>query len=219
MLESNTFLGLLKARDHETPKAIALKYKTSDDQWLKITWSELYRQSLDVASGLRRMGVTSGARVAIHASNGPRWEVLFYGCQLLGAIVVGIERQATNDQKIQILKTAAVQVLAVETRADLDSLPSEIVASLHSIIEFNPSVTTTPELCPIMTWEKLSSPANALIAPAPAGSGGMIVFTSGTTGEPKALWYSQAQVLQAADAILDALGNRSAADRLVCVPK
>jgi long-chain acyl-CoA synthetase len=69
-----------------------------------LSYSELWQGAARVAGGLRDAGIGRGDRVAIRLGNGVDWVLAFFGCQLLGAVVVPVNTRFTDDEVAYLLE-------------------------------------------------------------------------------------------------------------------
>ncbi len=122
-----------------------------------------------VAAWLSQSGVVPGDRVILHGATGPAWVAAFYGCILRGAAAVPLDASLTAAE-------AAALAARVSPGAGLGDAAGPPLAGL--------------------AWRRLSGqappPAPGATPAMPAHAPGpddvaQIVFTSGTTGRPRAV--------------------------------
>jgi long-chain acyl-CoA synthetase len=145
-----------------------------------LRWS--YRQVVETANRFARelesRGIGKGDRVLLWGENCPEWVAAFYGCLLRGAVAVPMDRIASPD---------FVRAVAKRVEPKLLVCSRELAASV-------------PDAEPLL-FEKLGeslerhSGGRYLAASLAAGDPVEIVFTSGTTSEPKGVVISQGNIL------------------------
>ena len=177
-----------------------------DDQGT-VTWSELDRLVGDSASGLRRHGLMAGDRVAVVAGNGLAFTSLYWGAWRAGLVVVPLNHRLTSaDLARQLLDSGASLVLLGRGKEEL-GLAAAVAASVpHGYQEadrcfFEPGGGTD---------------LRATINPETPAA---ILYTSGTTGDPKGVVVSHANAVQNSITCVEVIG-RTADDReLVMAPQ
>jgi len=156
----------------------ALVYDDGFRPW-SYTHDQLRAAAETIADRLTRAGLRPGDRVLIWSDSRPEWVATFWGCMLCGAAVVPVDASTSPDLVGRILKAAEPRGVFVG-----DGLELKPLASLTFIWRLRD-----------IRWTDSSTPA-ALRTASDAPSGfarphvdpdtlAEIVFTSGTTGEPK----------------------------------
>ncbi len=141
-------------------------------------WS--YRQVAETAfrfaRELERRGIGKGERVLLWGPNSAEWVAVFFGCALRGAIVVPIDEAGAADFTQRVYQQVDAKLL-VGSRAHV--LPSIPVLALEDLPEILSAHAAAP-------YEAAAiGPADVL----------EIVFTSGTTAEPKGVVITHGNVL------------------------
>jgi long-chain acyl-CoA synthetase len=145
-----------------------------------IRWSyaELFARATQFAFELTARGILKGDRVLLWAENSGEWIAAFLGCLLHGAVSVPMDVAADKSFAQRVSVQAGVR-LAVVGRG----LPSVDLAPAAVCLE---DFFETP----------ISQPANVYTPTTPARSDLVeIVFTSGTTAEPRGVVLTHANLL------------------------
>ena len=147
-----------------------------------------YRELRDLASAwsawLVASGVARGDRVAILAHNDPHWCAAYLGAIRLGAIVVPLDTNYSASQVATIVQDSGARLLIVSEKLREKAADSGVaLADLH-----RERVGTKP-LEPLERLEPVEP-----VQPA------VILYTSGTTSDPKGVVLTHANLLAERDA-------------------
>ncbi len=160
-----------------------------------------------MAAGLARLGLRAGERVCLHLGNRPEFVLAYYGCQKLGATPVALNVTYARDELAYIVRDS-------EAAAILSGPP--FAAQLPASAE-TPSVRAR-----VGTREPGTVPFEALVTDAPLQSRdreredvAAILYTSATTGRPKGVMLTHANVVSNAYATAHHL-RMTPADRGLC---
>lgn len=138
------------------------------------TYRQLDEHINRLAHALQGLGITSGSRVGYLGENHPSFLETFFATATLGAIFVPINTRLAGPEINFILKDSGVQVIVVS-----NELASLTLASLEDT-----SVTTLVRLAQFDTLVAEGTP-EFIDLDIPLNSPAVIMYTSGTTGQPK----------------------------------
>lgn len=155
-----------------------------DGTWSWLTYAEVAKLVEEVRGGLAAIGVHAGDRVAIVSRNSVTWAVAAYASYGLGAVFVPMyEAQRPSDWEF-ILRDSDASVVfgrSPEIVAVLDAMQPRLSALRHVIaVAGSPD---DPRSLDALRRLGRASPV-AAIHPDPDDLAGL-VYTSGTTGQPK----------------------------------
>lgn len=188
-----TVLDRILVQARQRPEATALR---RCDGTSAIRYQELVSEVDRLARDLRAQEVSRGSRVIIISDNGPETYLSVLACAKLGAIAVMVDGNlppATIDRFSQITEPSAI-LIAPASRIQASDLPD----ALKSIPVTTVGISSNPEdFAPALA-------AQDLVANSDLGADDPLamIFTSGTTGEPKAVllanrtFYAVADILQ-----------------------
>lgn len=204
----------LAARAAQSPQQPAYGQRTSAGDWTSVSWGEVQHRVRTLAAHLLRLGLRAGDRVAIMMPTAPEWEYCHLAVLAAGGVAVGIDAHDAPENTRHILHTVRPRALCLAAGTQLESLnalmpePPDIVVTLDA--DHAPGIASLPRLIEIACEPALPLPA---VNP---GQTATLVFTSGSTGQPKGIAYTHGQLCLAAEAILDRFPSIQADARLAC---
>ncbi len=199
----------MQAQNHKDKNfLIWAPFEGEHETW---TYKEFETAVRRVASGLSKKGVTQGSRVLIHLDNCPELLLSWFACAYIGAVgVLSNTRSIGRDMAYFAEHTEAVGAI---TQPAYAAMVSEATPQLHflAITESDAGEQTTRDLnLPnASTFESLLDHAPWQDdRPADPEADISIQFTSGTTSRPKAVVWTHANVLFAAQQTVRNYGLR-----------
>jgi long-chain acyl-CoA synthetase len=147
------------------------------------SYADLVDLAARYAAGLHRRDVRPGDRVAILAANDTHWIAAYLGILRIGAVAVPLDTAYACDQVAAIVADAGARVLFTSQR--LEPVARAAVAGMDIGVVMLP-LAGAPELKPVGS----SAAARTTHESAPAANVGAddaaaILYTSGTTADPK----------------------------------
>ncbi|MDP8245838.1 MAG: AMP-binding protein [Candidatus Hinthialibacter antarcticus] len=137
------------------------------------SYAQLYEQALRFAGYLRSIGVERGDRILIWTPNSPEWAMVYCGCVISGVVLVPIDARHTPE---------FIQHVARETQAKL------LVRSQFSA---DPTIDAPTVLTETLFQKVESAQPHTQDAPIQPDDVAQILYTSGTTGDPKGVVLTQ----------------------------
>lgn len=217
-----TLVGRLRAQSLTRPEAVALRDK-SLGIWEPITWIAYWEAVELVAHGLDALGVGPGDHVAILSDNRPEWLFADLGAQGLGARGVGIYQTNPASDVAYVLSHSESKVLFCEDQEQVDKAieVAEETPSVSTVVVFEPRGTLDYEDPRLLSWEDFLDKGREALAEKPSGwfedrvrgldpdAPSMIVYTSGTTGQPKGAMLSPRNALVIPDGMVTLAGSNA----------
>ncbi|MGY0652338.1 class I adenylate-forming enzyme family protein [Luteimonas sp. A537] len=163
-------------------------------------YAALAASVLRFAGVLQARGVVPGDRVALVLPNRYEAVVACYGVWLAGAVVVPLNAQASR-RELAAWLAHCEPALVLAASGDVES-----EAALEATVTPGRRMLLGPRSDAAWPEAAAPSPAKALGASGAACDLAMIMYTSGTTGAPKGVTLSHANVVANVDAVVADLG-------------
>ena len=186
------------------PKNVALEIQRRE-RVESCTYAELRHMAESVGAWLGKNGFQSGARVVILADNHPRWVAVFLGVVASGCTAVPLDTALHADQITTLLKDSGASLLFCDlkhlatAREAIGSLPVKIALINSAEIETG-SGQTSPvpaEPAPVADLDSIFATGPSGFAPATVAADvvASLLYTSGTTSDPKGVMLTHANLL------------------------
>jgi long-chain acyl-CoA synthetase len=192
-------------------------HRVGDEAWRTLTWSEVRESALDVAAGLIELGVEPGDTVAVMATNRIEHVLADFGTVHAAATPMSIYNTLSAEQVAYVAGQAEPTVVILENADHLARWGRALdeSGSVRKVVVID--ATAAPEGDRFETWDALVTSGRAYRAAhaeeveARRGaltpdSAATILYTSGTTGNPKGVVLSHVNVLYEAVSTLEAAG-------------
>ena len=185
---AQTLIEVLEWHVRAHPQRPHIQLYADDGQGAVISYQQLYEQSQIVAANLQHLGLQPGEPVAIMLPTGPDYFFTFFGILLAGGIPVPIYPPSRPNQledhlrrHATILNNCRAVILITIDKA------KRVARLLKSQLEI---------LKHIVTVDELLIPGGQLIAPSVSPQDtAFLQYTSGSTGNPKGVVLSHANLL------------------------
>ena len=185
--------------------------------WQTYTWAEYQRQVHDFALGLAAHGFRRGDKLAVIGDNRPRLYWAQLAAQCLGGIAVPMYQDAIATEMAYVLSHAEIRVVVAEDQEQVDKILSlkARLPNLDLVVYDDPRGMRhypTPALEP---FERVQAAGREFGLSHPGYVDGeidqgapedvaLLTYTSGTTGHPKGVMLSHANLLAAAEGFIAA---------------
>jgi len=148
------------------------------DGWV-ISYGELYARSQRVAALLHDAGLRRGDGVALVLPNRPEFFEITWGCQLSGLYYSAVNTHFTPDEVAYVVSDCEAKAVFI------DASMAEVAARL---LETNPRVDLFVAIGGAPApWRDYESALAGAGDPPPRSDGTEMLYSSGTTGRPKAV--------------------------------
>jgi acyl-CoA synthetase (AMP-forming)/AMP-acid ligase II len=159
-----------------------------------LPYGELYQRSLQIAAGLRRQGLGTGERVTIMLPTGAEFIASFFGTLLAGGIPVPVSPPTFLDDVTDFL--ARFEAIAKSCQ------PAVLITFKDISLLAASAARVCPSIRGVFSSEALSADPEGFVPHQPrAEDTCFLQYTSGSTGMPKGVELTHANVLANADGI------------------
>jgi len=183
--DDQTIYSLLTDRLARTGADTVIAAKKIDPgRWQNVTTGEFHERVVSAAKGLIALGIAKGDAVTIFSSTHLEWGILDFALAAVGAVSVPIYDTDSAPQAQRIMNDSAVKLAFADNRERFDRLDSvkDHCPALKQILMLEGNALGALEgLGVAVSDEEL----NERVATVRADDLATIVYTSGSTGNPK----------------------------------
>ncbi|OAF66060.1 hypothetical protein A3Q56_06217 [Intoshia linei] len=206
--------------------SVALAHQTNiGEKWNCISYPEYYSKIKLVSKSLLALGVQEGEGVAIIGFNHYKWHLTFMGAIHIGAIGVGIYTTNTAETNLANFRLAKCTVIVVDNQKQIEKLDTirDQIPNLRGVIVYNDDTTNCSygeyhwdDFLDLSSKnETLDDEFECKVKSLKPNKCCSIVFTSGTTGNPKAAMLSHDNLVWTARRFCKAYGPIFGNERLL----
>lgn len=197
-----TFGQLLVDRAAHEPDTVAFA-SWEDGLARPTTWGEYLGEVQQIAVGLHELGVGAGDRVAIMSATRREWVIATLAVHSLDAVLVGVYPTSSVPELARVLQISEATAIFAETEADLRKVAEAAPDSPHLRIAVG--IESTPADLPSSVrsvdwrtlqkvgWSRTAVEPNlfdTLVAGGDIDHPAVLFWTSGSTGDPKAVIHT-----------------------------
>lgn len=183
------------------------------DSRTQVTFGELKQQVDRCALGLLELGIEPGDVVSFQLPNWIEWVVVHYAASRIGAVsnpLIPIYREREVGFMVGLAKSRLI-VVPQEFRgfdypAMVERMRGDWPALEHVLVVGGPDGPTSWEQFMATPWEEHRDPAELDAVRPDPNAVTLLIFTSGTTGEPKGVMHTHNTAVAANDPLPERLG-------------
>jgi len=175
-----------------------------DREWKQWTWAQAYGEAVRLAAGLSRLGLTPGDRIGLMSKNCAHWVIADLAIILSGLVSVPIYPTANARTIRQVLEHSEARACIVgkleHPEAQLEGIPSQLASVAMPY----------PEISAQYAWSDLIAEPDDDFEPHRVDEDDLatLLYTSGSTGEPKGAMHSYAAFAFVGESLASAIGVR-----------
>jgi long-chain acyl-CoA synthetase len=187
------------------PQNVSLELQCSD-RVESCTYAQLRRMAESIGRWITENGFPRGSRLAILADNHPYWVATYLGIIAAGCAAVPLDTALHADQLSKLLEDSGASAVFVDAKR----VPAARLVAIElnlGLILMDPDRTTGP--LPLEHWRSslptIFAAGPGSFAPAPANDDDLaaLIYTSGTTADPKGVMLTHANFLGEVAAVFD----------------
>ena len=198
---------LLERKD---PNRISLRFPKANH-----SYGELQRRSLQVAQRLMEMGAKKGDRVILISDNSLFWVAAYLGTMRAGLVSVPISTSVSSQEFEYIRRTTDTRIAFVQ--AEFATRNRDLLRQLSLVTD-----RVAPDLPEVVSQEAFAALDAVSVAQVPTKVDrddlAVIMFTSGSTAQPRGVMVSHANIMANTKAIIQYLGLTEADSTMAVLP-
>jgi long-chain-fatty-acid--CoA ligase ACSBG len=204
-----SIIDLLKITSTTYPTKIALKVK-QNKIWKEITYEEYYKKVKNFGQSIN-YHIGSNINVAIIGFTSPGWFYAHLGTMLNGGISIPIHDKATKDICNYIITDSNAQILIVEDSEQLEKFADIKNLPLKMCIYYSPidEKLISKFKIPIVSMGTFMNETKKLDKKINLTDIASIIYTLGTTGNPKGTIITHNNIMCSLIRTIDLLKNKS----------
>ena len=199
-----TFYDRFVACADRWPESIAVEVQRAEGIE-SFTYAELRGMAESIGAWLLAQGMPAGEKVAILADNHPRWVAAYLGIIAAGGTAVPLDTAYHADQVAKLLKDSGAALLLCDHKhwevASKAVAGSEVQIVLTVAPDGTSAESSSPK--PLTDLDAILAQQHGNFTPVPRASDDVasLLYTSGTTADPKGVMLTHGNLLAEAEAV------------------
>jgi long-chain acyl-CoA synthetase len=198
----STFYDIFCGCAERWPENVALEIQRRDHVE-SYTYADVRQMAESVGRWIKESGFAPGSRCAIFADNHPRWVAIYLGVIAAGCAAVPLDTAFHTDQVIKLLKDSGATLVFCDQKHSKvieDATQGLAIRIVTTDAAGNGGSNNT---CAVATLQELcaAGPGNFSPVDSSADNLASLLYTSGTTADPKGVMLTHANLLGEVDAV------------------
>lgn len=216
-----TIIDFLKLMAKDHPRKIALQIKdgkikegqkgNKKIKWKSVDYITYYKNVVGFSQSLNYW-LGNNVNVAIIGFNSPGWFYSHLGCMMNGGTSIGMYPTSTKSMCKYILDNSKAQVLVVEDDTQLEKFVGMKMTHIQLIIYYSPisDKMINKFSMPVLSMGNFMSEKNTSLSLKPKFTDvATLIYTSGTTSEPKGVVLTHKNIITSVRRTLSMLQTKS----------
>jgi len=227
-MTTSTTLPRLLIRNAQTMSERPALREKNHGIWQTYSWTRYYEEVRDFALGLAAHGFCRGDKLSVIGDNRPRLYWAQLAAQSLGGVAVPVYQDSIAAELVHVLSHAEISVVVAEDQEQVDKILSltDRLPDLKLVIYDDPRGMRHYATPFLKSFDEIQTSGCDFGASHPGYVEGeidkgepddlaLLNYTSGTTGNPKGVMLTHANLFSAADALV-AAEHFSSSDEILC---
>jgi len=204
MLSAQTIPELLIQRTKASLDQSAYWLLNKDSEWTAINWSSFQEKVLYLANELQDKGLEKGQAVGIMGASNLHWEIAHLAILSAGGVVVGLDPNERAEQLDLMIAKAQIIGLFIDTPEQLNKLDQTKKDDFNFLIQLKVAEHSNQQesIDEIILKQQQKNHLPTINTTIHENDIATIIFTSGTTGDPKGIVYTHKQIIFSCQNIL-----------------
>lgn len=205
-----TFYDQFVEAEQRGPQNVALEIQRKD-KVESYTYAETRKMAESIGRWFTEKKMQAGARIAIFADNHPRWVATYLGAIASGYTAVPLDTAFHADQVTKLLKDSGASLLVTDVKhlpvaqKAVTGLQVELLLTDPKSLEGTKKDPGQPSWIADLDTIFSAGAGNFRPVEAPAENVAALLYTSGTTADPKGVQLTHANLLGEVDAVFQLL--------------
>jgi len=221
---------MLKSHSVNHADQVAVRQK-KHGIWQELTWKQYYDEIQFVGAGLLHLGINPDENIGIISENCEEWILAQFGVNYVNAVACGLYPTSPSNEILHLLTSSECRMVFCEDQEQLDKVLEirDQLPLIRNIIVFDPKGLNAYDIDELITLDELKTLGRKKLSTEPdvieefhnkqtPESTALMVFTSGSTGLPKAAMISYQNIWEQMALLTDTLQSESGHNVLSYLP-